>query len=164
MGSGKTHLGRRLGTALRAPTYELDLGVDVASVIDQPRWVTEGIYLWRIDAILAAADVVVWLDLPYRTCVRRIVVRHAMASARRNNRYPGLRKLWKFASGSRWYWKTVEPRAPNGPTDYGALTRAQTIVTIEPYWSKVVRLQSPREVHTWFDGLFRNLPQHDKQQ
>lgn len=134
----------------------MELGIDLEGVLEQRSWVIDGIFLWNIAPALEAAEVVVWLDLPYRTAVRRIVLRHAIASARRNNRHRGLRKLCQFAWSSRWYWKTPVPRTPTGPTDWGALTRAQTIATIEPYRHKVIRLRSPRDVYGWVAKLERN--------
>ena len=153
MGTGKTFLARRLGAAISAPAVEMDLGFDLQDTLAKDSWVTEGIYLWQVEPILDAADAVVWLDLPYRTCVRRVVVRHALASARRQNRYRGLRRLWTFAWGSRWYWRTDAPRPPRGPTDWGALSRAQTMTTLEPYGAKVIRLRSRREVMSWLNAV-----------
>ena len=155
MGTGKTHLARRLGDRLGAPVYEMDLDFDLdrTAVAGGARWVTEGIFLWQIEPLLEAADVVVWLDLPYRTCVRRIVVRHVVASARRNNRYKGVRRLAAFSWGARAYWKTVRGRSPTGPTDWAALSRAQTTVTLAPFAAKVHRLRSRREVDAWVDTV-----------
>ena len=163
MGTGKTFLARRLGAAISAPVVEMDLGFDLQATLAKDRWVTEGVYLWQVEPILDAADTVVWLDLPYRTCVRRVVVRHALASARGQNRYKGLRRLWSFAWGSRWYWQTEVPRAPDGPTDWGALSRAQTLKTLEPYWDKVISLASRREVTSWpqRSGMTRVLSEGD---
>jgi len=153
MGSGKTFLARRLGVILQAPVVEMDLGFDAEVALGEERCVTEGIYLWEVEAVLEAADLVVWLDLPYRTCVRRVILRHLWASARGQNRYKGLRRLWRFAWGGRWYWKTTAPRPPTGPTDWGALSRGQTVETLQPYSVKVVRLASRRDVAAWVRGL-----------
>jgi adenylate kinase family enzyme len=161
-GTGKTTLARRIGGLLRLPVHEMDLDFDLGTVLGQRDWVTEGIYLWNVHGLLEAADVVVWLDLPYRTCLRRILVRHFIASARRQNRYRGLRRLWSFASGSRWYWKVSQGRPPTGPTDWGALSRAQTVEVLRPFSAKVVRLRSGREVDAWLlelaDGCKAKLP------
>ena len=153
MGTGKTYLGRRLASIMCLRVFEMDLGVDQDELLAQPSWISEGIYLWSIERVLEAADVVVWLDLPYRTCARRIVVRHALASARGNNRHKGLRKLWRFAWTSRRYWQTTTPRPPTGPTDWNALSRAQTVLTLDPHRSKVVRLSSRRAVDAWLSGV-----------
>ncbi|HZU72302.1 MAG TPA: hypothetical protein VE990_05970 [Acidimicrobiales bacterium] len=130
----------------------MDAGIDIDSVLATDRWVTEGIYLWDVERVLSAAVAVVWLDLPHRTAVRRIVVRHFWLSARRRNRHRGLRLLWSFARTSGRYW-TDDPRPPEGPTDYGALSRSRTIETLLPYWDKVVVLTSRREVAGWLRGL-----------
>lgn len=153
MGTGKTYLARWISVVLGAPLYEMDVGVDRNAILGKESWVTEGIYLWDVDRILEAADAVVWLDLPYRTSLRRIVIRHVWLSAIGKNRYRGLRKLWSFALSTRRYWKTTEPRPPSGPTDWGALSRAQTIVSLRPYVDKVIRLGSRKEVMSWLAGF-----------
>ncbi|HEY1015287.1 MAG TPA: hypothetical protein VGE07_21455, partial [Herpetosiphonaceae bacterium] len=79
-GSGKTTLARRLAAATQAPLYELDaIGyeggagakrplaaklADIARISAEPAWVTEGIFLWWTDELLAAAELIIWLDLP----------------------------------------------------------------------------------------------------
>lgn len=153
MGTGKTFLARRLGVVLDAPVYEMDLGIEQSELLDQPRSICEGIHLWDVDDLLDAADVVVWLDLPYRTCVRRVVVRHALASARGDNRHKGLRKLGRFVLASRRYWSEGTPRPPAGPTDWDALTRAQTVLTLEPFGEKLVHLRTRAEVDRWLETV-----------
>lgn len=158
MGTGKTYLARQLGVVLRAPVYEMDLGFDAETVLGTDRWVTDGIYLWDVDRLLEAAEVIVWLDLPYPTCVRRIVLRHIWASARRQNRHKGLRELWQFVRSSRRYWQSDNPRPPDGPSDWGALSRAQTQLTLQRYGSKVTRLRSQSEVMGWLRAVSSTAP------
>ncbi len=155
MGAGKTFLARRLGNALQAPVFEMDLALDRDVVLGQQRWVSEGVYLWGVDPLLAAADRVVWLDVPCRTCLRRIVFRHFWLSAKGQNPHRGLRRLWKFGWAARRYWTTTSPRAPTGPTDWDALSRAQTLVVLAPYMDRVVQLRSKRAVISWIDQLSR---------
>ena len=148
-GAGTPGLGRPGAWVRGAPAEWMGPGAVLDVGLGGRRWVTEGIYLWAIDDVLEDADIVVWLDLPYRTCIRRIVVRHAVASARGNNRHKGLRNLWNFAWGARRYWTTTTPRSPTGPTDWSALTRAQTKITLEPHRAKVVHLRSRHSVDAW---------------
>ena len=94
-GSGKTTLARQLAARLNAPCYELDVigyengsgakrpleqrQADIQKIIEQPSWIVEGAFLWWIDDLLTHADVIVWLDLHWRLCWWRIVLRHIKA-------------------------------------------------------------------------------------
>jgi adenylate kinase family enzyme len=83
-GSGKTELARRLAERLDLPLTHLDavyyddtwnpLPPDVFAaaqerLVAQPRWVIDGNYASTLPIRLAAADTVVVLDLPARTCL-----------------------------------------------------------------------------------------------
>ena len=86
-GSGKTTLAAKLGDALELPVFGLDsvvwqpgwrktpaserAGLEQA-LIQQPAWVIEGVS----DAVRAAADVVVFLDVPRRICYLRCLKRN----------------------------------------------------------------------------------------
>jgi adenylate kinase family enzyme len=89
-GSGKTTFARRAGAVLGLPVAGLDRVVwqpgwrkstaderaqGIALILARPGWVAEGVS----GALLEAADVVVFLDMPRRTCLLRC--------ARRNWRY-----------------------------------------------------------------------------
>src|SRR4051812_39023726 len=91
-GSGKTTFARRLATPLGVRHIELDAfhwgpgwtEVDndsfrrgVAEALEAEGWVTDGNYSKVRDLYLARVDTVVWLDLPLRTCVWRILRRTA---------------------------------------------------------------------------------------
>ena len=132
------------------PLFELDTGATLDP--GQPRWVSEGIYLWEIEPVLDRADVIVWMDLPFRIALRRMVARHVRLSALRKNPHPGFRKMLRFAWGQREYY-TDPARQPLGPTDWDALTRAATIELLEPRHDKVVHLTSPRAVRSWLESL-----------
>jgi len=155
MGTGKTWLARRAGRVLGLPVLELDSGGNLTSTLSEDRWLTEGIYLWDVERVLDAADTVVWLDLPFRTALRRIVTRHIWLSVRGQNPHRGLRQLWQFALASGRYWSTAIPRPPRDATDWEALSRAQTMVVPEPYGEKVTRLSSRSEVTAWLGSLRR---------
>ena len=147
-GSGKTTLARRLGAATGLPVVELDVGADLRALASSPEWISDGIYLYDIEPVLARADVIVWMDLPPRVAIRRIVTRHARLSLLRKNRHPGFRRMLAFAWGQREYY-AAPARKPLGPTDWDALTRAATQELLEPWQSKVVHLRSPRDVRRW---------------
>lgn len=104
-GSGKTTLAKELVALLKIPHYDLDLigqknGVDpvahvesALAIAQQPAWITEGIYLITSDPLLAAADYIVVLDVPWLLAAWRIIKRHAMRTIRGTNPYPGLKGL-----------------------------------------------------------------------
>ena len=67
----------------------------------------------------------------------------------RGSRGDSLRLLVRLAWGARRYYSVEKGRAPDGPTDWDALTRAQTNVVLGPFGDKVVRLHRRREVLRW---------------
>jgi adenylate kinase family enzyme len=89
-GSGKTHLASALAQQLGLPLTHLDtiyydtdwypmprdeFAVARQQLVSHPRWVIEGNYASTLPVRLAAADAVVVLDLPARTCLRGIAQR-----------------------------------------------------------------------------------------
>ena len=149
-GSGKTTLARRLGAKTGLPVFELDTGAQLDP--DEPRWVSEGIYLSDVGRVLDRADVIVWMDIPQRVALRRIVTRHIKLTVLRRNEHPGFTKLLRFAWGQRAYY-TSEAREPTGPTDWDALSRALTAQVLGPRSAKVVHLRSPRAVRRWLSTI-----------
>ena len=128
-GSGKSTLGKALATLLGADFLELD------SVFHQPgwvplpdeefrrrvgdavaaeRWVVDGNYSSKVrDLIWARADTVVWLDLPKRTVMRRVIWRTLGRVAGRKELWNGNRERWRnlFALDKEqsiivWAWQT----------------------------------------------------------
>jgi adenylate kinase family enzyme len=115
-GSGKTTLGAEISARFDLPFYEADvLGMkngtqhtawirDAFAIISLPGWVTEGGALIWNDPILAHADYIVLLEVPWRTAAYRIVRRHIVKSLRGINPYPGIRSLISFLKNSRRYY------------------------------------------------------------
>lgn len=96
--SGKTTVGRTLASRLDVPFVELDalnhgpgwteatgeeLRARVEPIVAGDAWVIDGGYRNKLgDLVLAAADTVVWLDLPRREWVPRLVRRTIRRTAR----------------------------------------------------------------------------------
>ena len=158
-GSGKTTLARQLAEALHAPCYELDhIGYDhhskrsleerlhdVRQIAVQPQWVAEGGYLWWVDDLLQSADVIVWLDLHWTLCYRRIVLRHIRADLARTNTHPGFFKMLRFAKGVRQYYLNPVPTVPADPND-DAANRAAVAQVLRAYPSKTVHCTRSADV------------------
>lgn len=97
-GSGKSTLARRLGERLGLPVVHLDVlfwapgwtepdneafRARVSAAIAGDAWVTDGNYISRtFELRLPRADLIVWMDTPRRVCMRRLLVRQALARPR----------------------------------------------------------------------------------
>jgi adenylate kinase family enzyme len=128
-GSGKSTLGAALAARLGAGFLELDsvfhqpgwvplpreeFRERVAAAVAGERWVIDGNYTSQVkDLIWARADTVVWLDLPRRTVMRRIIWRSFRRAAGRTELWNGNREHWrnlfsldKEESVIAWAWQT----------------------------------------------------------
>jgi len=128
-GSGKTTLAAALAARLGGEFLELDsvnhqagwvplptpeFRRRVAAVAAGERWVIDGSYSSKVrDLVWARADTVVWLDLPRRTVMRRIIWRSLWRAAGRVELWNGNRERWRnfFALDKEesvivWAWQT----------------------------------------------------------
>jgi adenylate kinase family enzyme len=128
-GAGKSTLSRALAGALDADVLELDSVFHqpgwvplpreefrrrVADMVAGERWVIDGNYTSQVeDLVWARADTVVWLDLPRRTVMRRIIWRSFRRAAARTELWNGNRERWrnlfsldKEESVIAWAWQT----------------------------------------------------------
>ncbi len=120
-GSGKTTFSRALATKLGAAYLELDAlhwgpnwtqadeaafraGVDRGT--SGERWVADGNYARSRDIVLGRADTVVWLDLPLRVCLTRILRRTARRARTQEELWSGNREAWRrhFTRESLVWW------------------------------------------------------------
>jgi adenylate kinase family enzyme len=108
-GSGKTTSAVRIATRLHLPHVEIDSLFhgpgwteraafldDVKEFVAQPRWVTEWQYPSARPLLLDRAELMVWLDLPTLTAMRRVVsrtvrrrLRHEVSRSGRAFRWSG---------------------------------------------------------------------------
>jgi adenylate kinase family enzyme len=131
-GSGKSTLGAALAARLGVDFIELDAVYHqadweplpspefrqrVAAATTSEGWVIDGGYSKVRDIVWARADTVVWLDLPRRTVMRRIVWRSFRRAAGRVELWNGNRERWRnfFAldkeeSVIAWAWQTYASR------------------------------------------------------
>jgi shikimate kinase len=125
-GGGKTTLARWIGDTFDVPVHDLDwIAYDrhqerplaeveqrALSIADTDAWVTEGAYQqpW-IEPLLARATTIVWLDVPLRVCLYRMLKRHMLAEIARTNQHRGWVKLLRFMNYTRNSSGTQRARA-----------------------------------------------------
>lgn len=160
-GSGKTTLARRIGAQWALPAIEIDAlfhGPDwtprsqfldeVRAFADRERWVTEWQYGGQgTNAILAPrAQLVVWLDYPYRVVRTRLLRRTFLRRLLRTSLWNGNveKPLWQPLGTDPqtnillWQRHTLhkwDARLPQMAARYPHLT--------------IVRLKTPRETGRW---------------
>jgi adenylate kinase family enzyme len=159
-GSGKTTVGRELARRLGVPYHELDalhhgpswteatleeLRARVEPLVAEESWVIDGSYRGKLgDLVLAAAETVVWLDLPMRVWLPRLL-------RRTYRRWRTREELW---SGNR---ETVRGSllGRNALIPYAIRTyrkrRRRYPVELAEY--QVVRLRSEHDIATWLNRL-----------
>ena len=166
-GSGKSTLSRALSVALDTGFLELDSVYHqpgwvplpreefrrrVSDLVAGERWVIDGNYTSNVkDLVWARADTVVWLDLPKRTVMRRIIWRSLWRAAKRTELWNGNRERWrnffsldKEESVIAWAWQTH------------AATRAKLETAMaDPENAKLhfVRLKNPAEVRRFLSSV-----------
>ena len=167
-GSGKTTIARKLGAALGLPVYEVDamwldlqaehqpnpdipacrllIASRMRAMADQEAWIADGASVADAGPLLERAQIIIYMQAPWRVAGYRIVSRHVKAELRRKNRWPGWWKLAKFWNWSRrWYAGRNEP----GLNDYGTPRTLQTLIEhLAPYEAKVVGCRTYAQVHS----------------
>ena len=154
--SGKTTLGRELARRLEVPFVELDalhhgpnwteatadeLRARVEPVVVEDGWVIDGGYWGKIgDLVLRNADVVVWLDLPVRFWLPRLIRRTVRRVARREELWNGNRESVRNVFFSRK--SLIGYALRNYPRH-----RRVYPERLAPY--DLVRLRTPKEVERW---------------
>lgn len=125
-GSGKTTVARRLGAALGAPVTHLDsvfydadwnpldhgrFAAVQRDLVAAPRWIIDGNYASTLPIRLAAADTVIFLDLPATACLWG-VARRRLANRADQNPEAGIynRVTWEFVRYVGTYRTRMAPR------------------------------------------------------
>jgi adenylate kinase family enzyme len=159
-GTGKSTLAARIAELLGVEHLELDafqhgpqwtplpaesFAAAVTGVADRPGWVVDGNYIDRVSPVLwPRAELVVWLDLPLRVILPRIVRRTVVRIVRRTELWHGNREQWSglFGRNSLLLWAVRSQRRHRRelPVRLAALASAGV---------RVVRLRSASEVDRW---------------
>jgi adenylate kinase family enzyme len=158
--SGKTTVGHDIARRLGVPFHELDalnhgpnwteatpeaLRAAVEPLVASESWVIDGGYRGKIgDLVLAAADTVVWLDLPVRVWLTRLVRRSLRRSLRREELWNGNRETLRNAF---WGRDALIPYALRNHW------RRRRVYPVELARYPVVRLRTQAEIDTWLARL-----------
>src|SRR6266550_2114982 len=93
----------------------------------EERWISKGSFVGGNEIFFRRADLVVWLDIPWRVASYRIVSRHVKLSLARRNRFPGLLQLYRLWRCSSRYYAN---RNPAGLNPFGAPFTRDSLVDI----------------------------------
>jgi hypothetical protein len=159
-GSGKTTVGRELARRLGVPFVELDslnhgpgwaeataeqLRARVEPVVATDGWVIDGGYRSKLgDLVLGSADTVVWLDLPRREWLPRLLRRTIVRIVRREQLWAGNRETFRGAFVGR------DALIPFALRSYRVRRRSYPL---ELARFDVVRLRSRREADEWLAAI-----------
>jgi len=159
-GSGKTTVARELARRLAIAHVELDalhwgpewtpvrddiFRARVREAVATDAWVADGNYSVVRPIVLDGADTVVWLDLPLRTCIARIVRRTAGRVRRGEELWHGNRESWRNSLVGRdalIWWVISQHRRKR--RDYESRFRSP-----EHAHLRIVRLRSQRAIDDW---------------
>ena len=157
-GAGKSTLARRRGERLGLPVIHLDAEHWRPGWVETPadewerkvralaageRWIIDGNYGGTMEIRFAAADTIVFLDFPRRTCLWRVLLRQLRYRGRsRPDMTEGCpeRITLQFV---RWIWEYPRTRRP------GVLARMRSAGV----HARHVILHSPREVEAFVASL-----------
>jgi adenylate kinase family enzyme len=167
-GVGKTTLAARVGVILDIPHTEIDalyhgpgwvpraaFESDVDAFTREPAWVTEWQYSQVRPLLAGRADLLVWLDLPARVALWRLVVRTVRRRRKRvelwnGNVEPPLTRMLVDRDHIIWWGLRTQRR----------LKRLVPRLAREYPHLRIVRLSSQRETDAWLERLERLAGTH----
>jgi adenylate kinase family enzyme len=163
-GSGKTTFAADLAARLGVPHIELDAihwgpdwtGLDLETFSARVReataadgWVCDGSYSAVRPIVLERADTVVWLDLPLRTCLARMLPRTVRRIRSGELLWGGNRETWRKAFIGRdalFWWLITQHRRKR--RDYAARFSGPAASHLE-----VHRFQTAADAEAWLSSL-----------
>jgi adenylate kinase family enzyme len=159
-GSGKSTFARELARRLDVPHVEVDalphgpnwqeataeeLSAKVETALDDERgWVVDGNYDSKLGAlVLDRAELIVWLDLPLRVKLPRLLRRTVRRARTGEELWNGNRETWRGSFFSResillWAFRTHWKNRREWPERFAG--------------RELVRLRTPREALDWLHG------------
>lgn len=159
-GSGKTSVAKLLAERYDVPHVELDalhwgpswtpcpadeFRERVKRALSPEGWVADGSYHGKLgDSVLENADLVVWLDLPFRVVAGRVSARTLRRIRNREELWGGNRETWReafFSRDSLFVWIVTTHRS----------RRRRYLERLGRY--EFVRLRSQAEIDAWLGSL-----------
>jgi hypothetical protein len=114
-------------------------------------WISEGSNILVARPLLERAEVIVILYAPWHVASYRILSRHFKATIARNNRFPGLRRLYQFW---RWSARFYANTNPPGLNEWGTPTTQETMeAELATYEPKIVRCRSKADIEAFIASL-----------
>ena len=142
-GSGKTYLARELAERLDLPLTHLDavyydrdwnprddagFRLLQAELVARPRWIIEGNYAATLPVRIAAADTVILLDLPARTCLLGVLQRRRRFGSGQNPALGVYNRInWNFIRYILGYRRAMLPRVRRMIAERQASDHAETL-------------------------------------
>jgi adenylate kinase family enzyme len=160
-GVGKSTFARKLGEALNITVYHLDAfywkpGWVEASleefskaqqeIVSQPQWIIEGNYNTTFEIRAEHADTIIYLELPLRVCLYRVVKRWLMNIGRtRADLGEGCKEKldWKFI---KFIYTTYYPRKKKMNERFQAFQAVGTK-------KEIITLKSKQEIHSYIEKI-----------
>ena len=177
-GSGKTTLACQVAARLDIPVYLLDeiyygsdiyfkndgethrsldiLLADVSRIAAQSAWVTEGSYLWWTEELLRRADIIIWLDIPWRIAAWRIIVRQVRKGLMNPTHHPvrhKLKRFIRFFHKQRKYYLSGTLVERNTINDDTAKNRITTVQYLASYTNKLIHCCTSSEVEAFLASI-----------
>lgn len=151
VGSGKTTMARALKTILNIPHIELDNVVWIRdstgdrrrdledrdnllhSYVQKNHWIIEGVHISWVNTSIENADIIIFLDIPYRIRIYRIIRRFILQKLGKEsaNYKPTLSMFFNMFRWNR---------------DFEKKSRGTILTQLQPYREKVHILQSSKDV------------------
>ncbi len=177
-GSGKTTLACQVAARLDIPVYLLDeiyfgsdiyfkndgethrsldiLLADVSCIAAQSAWVTEGSYLWWTEELLRRADIIIWLDIPWRIAAWRIIVRQVRKGLMNPTHHPirhKLKRFIRFFHKQRKYYLSGTLVERDTVNDDSAKNRITTAQYLASYTNKLIHCCTSSEVEAFLASI-----------
>jgi adenylate kinase family enzyme len=163
-GSGKTTVSAALAHTLGVACLELDglyqqhnwtpldleeFRARVGSFVEQPRWVVDGNYSHVRDLLWPKATTILFIDLPKRVVMTRVIKRTILRIIKREELWNGNRESWRNAL-SRDPMRNIILWSWNSHSKYHARVPAEARECVGP--DRVVVLSRARDVRRFLKG------------
>ncbi len=137
MGLPLVHMDQLGWLAGWVETGKTELNARLADAVAQDAWLIEGNYGGTLAPRLERADTVIYLDLPIRLCLWRLIRR---IFTHRGQSRPDMPEGCPERFDITFFWYVINWNS--GP-------RLRTEAHIKPYADKVIRITSPRALALW---------------